>query len=280
MKKKLSTLINTLVISSIIYIALFVIDPENLQKTLKNSDHLKISLLVALHIAFYASNGYVINKITLSHFGINLNFKEWFGLSAVNTLANLVFPLKTGTLLKATYLKKKYNFEISKSAGILIFSSFTSLMSVLLAACLIFGFLELSNDSNHIAPWLSLLPENFLMLLFGATLGLFVIGIGMLFYLVSAPPFFLNLNKTKIHEIFLSLQESIKQLKKSKKLISLTILNSMISLTINIAILYCAFSAIGITIDIFSLSCLNLINTASFYISATPGNIGFQELII
>lgn len=69
------------------------------------------SLLMLVVPVYFIVQG-IILKVILSCYGINLKFKEWFGLTAVTLFGNLIFPFG-GAGLRATYLKKYHSFEYS-----------------------------------------------------------------------------------------------------------------------------------------------------------------------
>ena len=76
-----------------------------------------------LALCFGLVNASLNNEI-LKEFNIRLRAKEWIGLGFTNTLFNYLFPFKTGTMVKALYLRNKYNFKISHNASILVFTHF------------------------------------------------------------------------------------------------------------------------------------------------------------
>lgn len=282
-KQKRSTAINIVVFLAFTYACIRFADLEKISKTLDTVNLPYIPLLALLYIAFTLSNGYVNNKLALKSFDIEIKFTEWFGLSTVNTLANLVFPMKTGTLIKAAYLKNKYQFDISRSAGILVFSSIISLITLLAMSSSVLAYLVISGNSRDMAPWLDTLPSNFSTILFTITFIATITGCATLAYCLLSHSINGNHKRGPSHLIFnmvIALRNSIGHLSRFPSLIIAIIANSIVTLGINIAILYFAFLSINVHTDIFGLTCINLLNSISFYISLTPGNVGFQEMIV
>ncbi|HPS19546.1 MAG TPA: lysylphosphatidylglycerol synthase transmembrane domain-containing protein [Candidatus Omnitrophota bacterium] len=79
---------------------------------------LLIVAVISMDILSKACSGLKI-KIVLKKFGIRLSFKEWYGLSSMSAYYNYFFS-KSGTVLAATYVRKKYGFNYSKYAGFLM----------------------------------------------------------------------------------------------------------------------------------------------------------------
>ncbi len=82
----------------------------------------EISLLQGLGFFFLSIITLLINgsklKIIVESFQIRLKFREWFGLSAITlSLNSLVF--KSGSIINATYLKKKHDFPYMSYVGTL-----------------------------------------------------------------------------------------------------------------------------------------------------------------
>jgi uncharacterized membrane protein YbhN (UPF0104 family) len=69
-----------------------------------------VALLFALHLVVNLFNSFQI-KIVTDVFGLNLGFRQWFGLARATALANLILPFPGGASLKAIYLKKFHDFR-------------------------------------------------------------------------------------------------------------------------------------------------------------------------
>ena len=120
---------------------------------------------IALDLLYCTINGYV-GFLTLNAFNIKQPFKEWFGLSFVNTLFNYLLPFKVGTVVKATYLKKKYDFAISHSASILVFATLVGFQSLFLLSAIIFTVIRFYsfNETSTLVPMIDTKSLNLLMI--------------------------------------------------------------------------------------------------------------------
>lgn len=78
-----------------------------------------IVLLLLANLAMNCSNG-LVNLYACRPFGIELRFREWFGLAVLNNFASLFLPFATSVGVRAVYLKKKHGF---------LYSHFVSLMA-------------------------------------------------------------------------------------------------------------------------------------------------------
>lgn len=91
-----------------------------------------ISLLFLLYIGV---NAYTMNLI-LRKLGADIKLSESYGLSAINSLGNLILPLRGGMVSTAVYLKKKYsvgysNFVLLISAIYIIVFLINSITGIL-----------------------------------------------------------------------------------------------------------------------------------------------------
>ncbi|RJP68695.1 MAG: UPF0104 family protein [Candidatus Abyssobacteria bacterium SURF_17] len=71
-----------------------------------------IVVLVLLKGALIVCFGYQV-KVLTDHYGLNLSFSKWFGLSRMSTFLNLILPFGSGSSLKAVYLQKFHNLKFS-----------------------------------------------------------------------------------------------------------------------------------------------------------------------
>ena len=69
-----------------------------------------VALLFVLHLVLNLFNSLQL-KIVTDVFGLNLGFRQWFGLARATSLANLILPFPGGASLKAIYLKKFHDFR-------------------------------------------------------------------------------------------------------------------------------------------------------------------------
>lgn len=266
-------------VSLIGFVILFA-DITQLVNALQRTEFRYLYAVTLLFIIFNIFNGYITNKLILEKFKAHLTCQEWVGLSFINTLANLIFPLKSGTLIKAIYLKKHYRLDISKSAAILVFSSYVSVMTLMIISSgLLIYLLYYANQTSIL--WLQTLPTTFVHWLAGLTLLSAIVATVFLVICLNLPSSriqpFSKLPK-RIHAILSLLIDSTLILAKSPLLALGIALSAVVNLFINIAILFLTFSSMGLLTDIFGLTIVNLLNSITFFISITPGNLALQEI--
>jgi len=253
-----------------VFIRLYL-EERTLWLTIKNINVIHLIPQCILAICFGLVNSYLYNQI-LRTFNVHLRFREWFGLGCVNTFANYIFPFKTGTLIKAMYLKHKYNFKVSHNSSILIFVTFSFFEIIFLLSVLLFFYIKVTN--------VIYIPHiNYLI---GFSSFIFVAGLFFMVYLQK-----LTITKTCAHPFLkrilnmLSLSiEGMKLISRNKRLLSIILISHVLIFTIQILRLYFAYLAIGTPPALFKITFVNLLYCISSLIFLTPGNLGFQEIVI
>jgi uncharacterized membrane protein YbhN (UPF0104 family) len=94
-------------------------------QSFRNVNVLEIALLLALSFLGYLALGLSF-RVLLRIFDVSLTFKEWFGLTVVNTMFNYYLPARGGTVVKAYYLKKKYGLSYPHYAALMAASVISS----------------------------------------------------------------------------------------------------------------------------------------------------------
>ena len=72
-----------------------------------------IIILLFLGFVSFLPIAFQFNSL-MKMFGVTLTFTEWFGLTTANTMYNYYMPARGGLIIRALYLKKKYNFSYAK----------------------------------------------------------------------------------------------------------------------------------------------------------------------
>ena len=62
----------------------------------------------------------LIFKYQTQLFSLNLSAKHWFGLASTSAMYNLLFPARGGLLARGYFLQKKYQFQYSHYAGLML----------------------------------------------------------------------------------------------------------------------------------------------------------------
>lgn len=229
------------------------------QSKIVNSIYLIPIFLLA--VLFLMTNGLVL-KYLLEPFQIKLNFKEWFGLSVINTMGNYLTPFRGGAVVKAIYLKKIYQFSysyfLSTLTGIYVIvflvNSFVGLLTIFLLKYF-YGIF------------------NILIFLIFLFIFLFLLGI-----VIFSPKF----KETKCSFInkFISVINGWYLIKSNKKIIITTSLISLVNVAIMVLVMFLEFRVFGINIPLLRVLFLSIVSTLGLFFSITPGALGIREAIV
>jgi uncharacterized membrane protein YbhN (UPF0104 family) len=212
---------------------------------------LSIAALYFLHFIFLG----LTHKLPLKKHGIELSFKDWFGLCSASEFLNLVFPAKGGTALRMIFLKRNYQLSMR---------SFLSMnFAVIVSAFTVFGLLgALYIRFNIIKPSLV-----FIML-------------ESIFWAMSISGILLIIANETLSKIF-NFQRKInpKLYLKDISLILKTTLLYFAIFSLYPLKIFLTFKSVGISInflDSFEIS-LAIILISIFQV--IPGNIGIKEIL-
>lgn len=221
----------------------------------------------------------------IQHFGLKLSWREWLPLGFVNSLSNLIFPAKTGTMVKAVYLKKKYNFAITRNFSLLLFTTFITYLNLFFLTGVLLFFVYLFSeksvsDINELIPN-SLIPffDLLMMSMFVTT----AIGIAILLtmrFVRLCEYSFQGVIPKRIMKLTVSLIEGSIQLSSTPLVVVRIFICTSLNYFIRFGMLYCGFLAVNIQLSISQLIFINLFFSLQSIISFLPGNIGIQEVLL
>jgi len=206
-------------------------------------------------------------KILMKMFAIDMDFREWFGLSACNSMFNYYLPARAGLAIRAIYLKKKYAFAyshyMSMIAGSQIIAFFLSA-----GAGLVFTLLYRTIHGVWNAKF---------VLLFAFLLA--VTAIGTLVLLV-----FLKLGKTfrnaRFNNILGLFKEGLNVFGKNMRLVVVFSFFYILGFFVFGARIFICFSAVGVKVTPLQVLIIPSLITFSLMLPLTPANLGVQEGII
>ena len=110
MKKYIKTGIYVITIIALLYY--LYIKRENFLVFLQIEPLWIVFLFIAHFIPVYIL-AYIF-KVNIFIFNLNLQFKEWFGITVSNTMYNYILPFRGGMAIKGVYLKKQFAFPYTK----------------------------------------------------------------------------------------------------------------------------------------------------------------------
>jgi uncharacterized protein (TIRG00374 family) len=197
----------------------------------------------------------------LDSFLLKLKLREWFGLSCIATMTNLILPAKAGLIPQAIYLKNKYHFDYH-------------MFTVYLVSLAIFTFVL-----NSFCGTIFLL-YNYLIS------GIFFYYLFWIFFLCSAMSVLLLIIMPRLSRmqlklpLFNKIADSFKFFDKKKRLLLNLFILQIGDIIITGLRLYVVFSAIGIHVGVMPIFMVSLFTSISGVLAITPANLGIKELAI
>ena len=206
-------------------------------------------------------------KFLVEVFCLNLKFKEWFGLTVVNTMISYYTPARGGLVARAYYLKRRYNLSYSKYVSLLggsylinfFVASFGIIIFSLLAG-LHNGFLNKNIFCSGISLFIGTVLLNIILLKF-------------CFRKTS-----LKLGRSG--QILNNLAEGMNLFRKHPRLVVKIAIIQLCVIIVMGSKLYWSFKAVGKTVGLLDILVVQSLVTFSMLFSITPGNLGIKEGII
>ncbi|MDP1728798.1 MAG: lysylphosphatidylglycerol synthase transmembrane domain-containing protein [archaeon] len=215
-------------------------------------------------IALFLMNYYLIGiqtNILIEPLGVKLRKMETFMLSIITGFYNLITPAKGGMLVRAAYLKKKHKFTytnfLASLAGMYVLTFFIASL---------FGLLSLF--------FIHQTTESFNWIILSVFLGVFF---PLLFIILFSPNF--PETKNKFINKFIKVANGWNLIRKNKKVVSICIFVTLITLLIGAFSIIISYHIFGINISFVSALFLACIGSLSLLVQLTPGNLGVGEAI-
>ncbi len=224
-----------------------------------------IALIMFLYLFMFFLEGVFI-LITLRIFKKEISIKEGYFLSIVSRIGNYLLPMRAGAIFRATYLKKKYDFEYSKFLSTLYgyYIIFFLLNSFIGVSVLIYRYI----DSKVLS--ISLLV--FFLAIIVAMLFLIFVRISWGKYIKTSKGIFSKIVSTLDRFI-----TGWSLIVKDKRHFMMLLLFALGNIMLNILVGYIEFFAIGKAIDFIGVIIYTCISGLSLLISITPGSLGIRE---
>jgi len=214
--------------------------------------------LAVLTILFFTSNG-IVTKIIIKAFKINLSFKEWFGLSTINTLGNYISPFRGGSISNALYLKKKYSFS---------YNSFISMLS---------GIYIIVFWINSLIGIIAIIFTNIFYDIFSLPI-LIIFSVSFIFLsivILISPQ--IPLSKSKFINQFIKVINDWNIIRKKLDIVIKLSIIALLNIILMTAMSYFEFQLIGIEVKLLKLLVIALFSTFSIFLSITPASLGIRE---
>ncbi len=220
-----------------------------------------IPLLLVLSLALVITAG-ITNAILLALVGYRLSLAEICTLSILTTFFNYFGPLRTGAVIRATYLKKVKNTPYSSYAGIMAANS----LFILFTAGILCAFM--------IPYFYSLSPIYFKVMVF---LTMFLLFFPVTIYVFR--PRYLNPRNRVLNMLSLAL-EQLNIISRNRMGVFFIILSIMAQYIIGALLILFSYRTFSVAPEFFSCLAIGVFQSISSFITITPNNLGLQEFIM
>ena len=253
---KKNLLIYTLVLLFLgIFFVRFWDDIKNIQITKPYS----LIPIVFFVVLFNITNG-IINKVILNGYNVPVSFSVALGLSSVNSIGNLLIPMRGGSISNALYLKKKFNFSYG-----LFLSSLSAIYIIVFWTNSLLGVITMFVQKY-------LLGEEIPLNLFFFFLIVFIFFSLVILFSPQIP-----LTRISFFNKFINVINNWKLISKNKNLILMLIALSISNIAIITFSTFYQFQLIGAELNLYKLVIYTIFSGFSLMVSVTPGNIGIRE---
>lgn len=264
-KKYISPLLTIFVL---LLFGIYLYNNPEILVSLKETNPIYIFLIMALYLfIFYLEALFIL--VTLMIFKRDIDSKEGMYISVLSRIGNYLLPLRAGAVFRATYLKKKYNFE---------YSNFLSTL---------YGYYIIFFLTNSILAFLVLLFKGIVLNQTYTTLLLFflLIILFMLFLIIfNLPLVKIEKRSTGILKKLISFLSKFlngwKLIVKERKSFLKLLLLAFGNIFVNTIIIYIEFVSIEKIPKILDVVLYTCISGLSLFVSITPGSLGIREGVL
>ena len=224
-------------------------------------------IIVSLGFQFLQA---LIFKYQTQLFSLNLSVKHWFGLAATSVMYNLLFPARGGLFARGYFLQKKYQFQYSHYAGLMLI--------MLILGLFITSFASLLAHAWNIYEYAWLNKSTFTVALAAMATSTFV----FLFILIVTKKRIGNLvkNWARINSLWDGFSQISSQLNLNRKALFLLTLSFLTTVLVMSARLLFSGSLLGLDLTLPLCIIIQTMVGLSVFVSFTPGNLGVKEGII
>ena len=241
------------------YFVAYVLENNEIISSFRDISLYMILLFLVFNLASYVIRA-MINIFLFRSMNINLLFFEAIYLVYMNTLGNLLGPLKAGSGYKLHYLYKNYDLKISQYISL---NTAYAIMSIFLNFFIVVMLLPLNKNGFQTSFILS---------------SLLVIIVGLIFLIVFKLSKRLE-DKTK-YQTLKNFVIGFNSLVQDKKNFGFLLFLGLVQILYSITLIFLCFYFFNFEIDLLSLIFYVGIGSLSGVFKFTPGNIGTYEIIM
>ena len=228
---------------------------------------LKISSIVILVLAALAPifvNGIYFFK-AVKEYDIRPGLNESIGLTAINSMYAYILPIKSGLVVRAYYLKRKYDFSYPAYFSFLAGNYVIGFGVAFLAASLLSSYFWMEEE-------LDLTKTLLIVTIFPA----YLIGL----YILDKIDIPIEKIRYGLLRKIKETTSSIRKFKTNRNLLLQTIVVQVSLIFVNALRLYLAFVLLGFEVSAVHVLTVQILLNLSLFVSITPGNLGIREGII
>lgn len=213
-------------------------------------------------LASLYSNGALMD-VVLRPMGLRLQRTETFGLAIITRLSNQVAPGRLGLAIRASYLKRKYNFALSKFVSAL---GAAHILMYLFSSLLGLGSLLTLTRFNT-----SLDSATFIVLLSGFSI--FLLGLLLFSPKVKEGASFFTRHVSRVVNGWLLIR-------RDQHILQLASMWALVHVLIMVVVLFASFNTLGAGISLLQASFITSIVILGALIGITPAGLGVSEGLI
>jgi uncharacterized membrane protein YbhN (UPF0104 family) len=125
---KLPSYIRWIIAAAIVALAIwYVAQNRDSLKRLDRFDFIYLAPLLAVHLISLGLNGWM-NRQLIAEFGLKLGFVQWYGLSAINALANYLPLPQAGAVVRGALLKRLHGLGYSRYTATVLYMYLASVV--------------------------------------------------------------------------------------------------------------------------------------------------------
>lgn len=217
-----------------------------------------LSLLVLVHYALLG----LFNQIILQTFGLNLVFREWYGLGIVTTLGNYLIPPRGGAAIRAGYLKKRHDFPLTHFMSTFVAFYVFNLIPAGLAGLAALVFIpDVSAEAGYTLFFFFL----------AVTVGSLTIAV--------APVRSVWFDRSWFRPVA-EMVEGWQAIKSEKRLAGRLLIVVLANGLVQGLMIYICFQGLGLNLGAAGAVLVTALLSLSSLISITPGSLGIQEAVL
>lgn len=244
---------------------------ENIEdfKVLLEMSPLFLAMVLIGHLVSILTNGFFIRGI-LSANGISMKFSQSVKASFVSAIGNFFFPIGTGSVAQAKYLKSSFRFNYKKFLS--AFSGNYIIVFVINGLLGLISILVLHDRANDFVFY-TLLVIFLCMLIPNVYFSVKGVPTGLVKRLSGSR----NRHVKRVGGVLREVVEGWNFVTKSRKTMFTLVIVTAVNFLASMLISYAAIASIGVSVGLWALVLYSSLGVVTLILNVTPGSIGVRE---